>query len=156
MLEVTLPDGREYKFHTAVFDYNGTLARDGLLTAVVKDGLAALAGRLRVAVITADTFGIARDQLHGLPVETVILAAGEGGAAKAAFVEAAGAGGVVAVGNGVNDREMFAAAALSVCVLGGEGASVATLLAADIAVPGPEEAIGLLLHPKRLVATLRR
>ncbi|MDT8903209.1 hypothetical protein [Anaeroselena agilis] len=156
MLEVALPDGRTYAFHTAVFDYNGTLAVDGLLPAAVKDGLIALAGRLRVAVITADTFGIARDQLRGLPVELVILAAGEGAAAKAAFVEAAGAGGVVAVGNGVNDKEMFAAAALSVCILSTEGASVPTILAADIVVPGPEAAIGLLLNPTRLEATLRR
>jgi soluble P-type ATPase len=156
MIEVTLPHGRQYAFHTAVFDYNGTLAADGLIAAEVKGLLAALAERLRVVVVTADTFGLARDQLQFLPVELVILGAGEDGAAKAAFVEKAVADGVVAIGNGVNDKGMFMAAALSICILGPEGASVPTLLAADIAVPDPAAAIGLLLHPRRLVATLRR
>lgn len=64
MLQINLPDDREHSFHTAVFDYNGTIA----------------------------------------------------------------AAAVVAVGNGVNDRAMFEAAAL---------------------------AIGLLLTPKRLLAALR-
>lgn len=155
MLTVQLPGGRDYTLHTAVFDYNGTLAADGLVADEVKRRLAALAEVLRVVVVTADTFGQARDQLEYLPVELVILGEGEGGAAKAAFVAAAGADGVVAVGNGVNDRDMFTAAALAICVLGPEGASLPTLLAADIAVPGPLEAIGLLLSPKRLVATLR-
>lgn len=154
MIEVSIPLGRQYAFHTAVFDYNGTLAADGFIAAEVKSLLAGLAERLRVVVITADTFGLARDQLQFLPVEVVIIA-GETATAKAKFVEEAGADGVVAIGNGVNDKGMFAAAALSICILGAEGASVPTLLAADIAVPDPAAAIGLLLNPRRLVATLR-
>jgi len=156
MIEVTLPQGRKYAFHTAVFDYNGTLAADGLIAAEVKGLLAALAERVRVVGLTADTFGLARDQLQFLPVELVILGSGEDGAAKAKYVEGIGADGVAVVGNGVNDKDMFAVAALSICVLGPEGASVPTLLAADVVVPDPAAAIGLLLHPRRLVATLRR
>ncbi len=154
MIEVSLPLGRKYAFHTAVFDYNGTLAADGLIAAEVKGLLAALAERLRVVVITADTFGLAHDQLQFLPIEIVIIA-GELGDAKTKFVEQAGADGVVAIGNGVNDEGMLAAAALSICIVGAEGASVPTLLAADIVVPDPAAAIGLLLTPRRLVATLR-
>lgn len=155
MLQIRLPDGREYNFHTAVFDYNGTIAADGVVANEVKRLLVALAGHLRVVVLTADTFGRAADQLHYLPVELVILGEGEGGAAKAAFITAAGADGVVAIGNGVNDRAMFETAALAIGIIGPEGASLPTLLAADLVVPGPAEAIGLLLTPKRLVATLR-
>ncbi len=156
MLTVKLPDGREYNLHTAVFDYNGTLAVDGVVSAAVGSLLAVLTQKLRVVIVTADTFGLARSQLCRLPVELVVLGPGQGGPDKAAYVLAAGADGVVAIGNGVNDAGMFAAAALAVCIVGTEGASVPTLLAADIVVPGPEAAIGLLLDPRRLVATLRQ
>lgn len=156
MLQIRLPDGHEYNFHTAVFDYNGTIAADGAVANEVKRLLATLATVLRVVVITADTFGRAADQLKYLPIELVILGENEDGAAKAAFVADVGAEGVVAIGNGVNDRAMFAGAALAIGILGPEGASLPTLLAADLVVPGPAEAIGLLLTPKRLIATLRR
>jgi len=48
------------------------------------------------------------------------------------------------------------AAALGICVLGAEGAAGAAVLAADIVVPDPLTALDLLLHPDRVVATLRR
>jgi soluble P-type ATPase len=45
---------------------------------------------------------------------------------------------------------------VGVCVLGAEGAASAALAAADVAAPGPREALELLLKPDRLRATLRR
>jgi soluble P-type ATPase len=50
---------------------------------------------------------------------------------------------------------MFAASALAIVVVGQEGACVKSLLAADIVVTSPLDAMDLLLRPKRLVATLR-
>jgi soluble P-type ATPase len=61
----------------------------------------------------------------------------------------------VGLGNGRNDRLMLTAAALGIAVMQGEGAAVETLLAAAVAVPDIQVALGLLLNPTRLVATLR-
>jgi len=47
------------------------------------------------------------------------------------------------------------AGALGICIMEAEGTSVQALQAADIVCRSAVEAINLLLHPKRLVATLR-
>jgi soluble P-type ATPase len=60
------------------------------------------------------------------------------------------------VGNGANDVDMLAEAALGIAVLGSEGLAVPALIAADVLAASIDEALELLLNPKRLVATLRR
>ena len=50
---------------------------------------------------------------------------------------------------------MLASAGLGIAVIQGEGAAVETLLAARIVAPDIGTALGLLLNPRRLVATLR-
>ena len=62
---------------------------------------------------------------------------------------------VAAVGNGANDRQMLEAAELGIAVLGGEGLAVASLSAADVVAGSIQDALDLLLYPKRLVVTLR-
>jgi soluble P-type ATPase len=62
---------------------------------------------------------------------------------------------VCALGNGANDEKLLARAALSLCVLGEEGAAGAALRAADMVVRSPVEALDALLDPLRLVSTLR-
>lgn len=156
MIAVNMPDGREFSFKRVVFDYNGTLAEDGKITPPVKALLVQLAQAIPVTVITADTFGLARSQLQDLSgVELVILGPDMGGSEKAAYVMEQGAGHVIAIGNGANDRQMFIVAGLAICVNGPEGAARETLGVADIVVTKPEDAIRLLLQPKRLIATLR-
>jgi soluble P-type ATPase len=59
------------------------------------------------------------------------------------------------VGNGRNDRLMLEAAALGLAVILGEGASSATLAAADAVCLSIADALDLLIHPLRLTATLR-
>ena len=71
------------------------------------------------------------------------------------LVERLGAERVVAVGNGANDAGMLQAAALGIAVLGPEGLAGEAWQAADV-VAGIHQALDLLLHPRRLVATLRR
>jgi len=43
-----------------------------------------------------------------------------------------------------------------VAILGPEGAAPAALLAADVVVAGPQDALALFLRPDRLRASLRR
>lgn len=50
---------------------------------------------------------------------------------------------------------MLQDAALGIAVLGPEGAAGGALMAADLAAPGIEPALELLLKPQRLCATLR-
>ena len=50
---------------------------------------------------------------------------------------------------------MLAAAALGIAVCGAEGAAAETLQVADVVVIRIVDALDLLLHPKRLMATLR-
>jgi soluble P-type ATPase len=84
----------------------------------------------------------------------IVPAAGQA-EAKRRFVESLGAEGVVAIGNGRNDRRMLEAARLGIAVIQGEGAAAGTVAAADLVVPTIADALDLLAHPLRLVASLR-
>ncbi len=134
-----------------VIDFNGTLARDGTLLPGVAVRLHRLARRMSVTVLTADTFGSARRALRSLPVTLQIC---RNGVEKRRFTRAQGHG-VVAVGNGRNDLDMFTEAALAIAVIGPEGAVSEVIRSATIIVSDVRDALDLLLRPIRLTATLR-
>jgi soluble P-type ATPase len=152
MIQVDIPDWGVLELQHAVFDINGTLAIDGKPFPGVVDRLRQLADHLSLQALTAGTHGnIAElEQLLNIPIR--IIGRGE---EKARYVQQLGAEHVVAFGNGRNDIAMLGVAALGVAILSGEGAAVGALQAADIVALGPVDAIDLLLHPKRLIATLR-
>jgi len=155
MLELLIPGRPPLRLANLVLDYNGTLAADGRLVPGVGERLAALAQKVDVHVITADTFGMAAVETSSLPVSLQIIGTGDQAAAKLSLVESLGPDYVCAVGNGANDRLMLERAALGICVLGTEGAATRTLVASDIVVKNPVDALDLLLHPGRLAATVR-
>ena len=156
MITADIPGLAVLELEHLVLDFTGTLARDGVLRDGVAPWLKELSQGLRVHVVTADTFGRARSALDGLPLELEILASGGEAAAKRQRVVALGARRCAAMGNGANDALMLQAAALSIAVVGGEGASTEALRAAQVAVRDPCDGLDLLLQPRRLVATLRR
>ncbi len=155
MLEIAIPGAETLRLDYLVADFNGTLACDGVLLPGVRDALCCLAEKLAIHVVTADTFSHAKEALAGIPCQLVILPPGNQNSAKLRYVENLGASNCVCIGNGRNDRLMLAAAALGIAVMQGEGVAVETLLAAKVAVPDINTALGLLLYPQRLVATLR-
>lgn len=155
LLTIPIPGLGELRLVHLVCDFNGTLAHAGRLLPGIREVLAELARELTIHVVTADTHGGAAEQLGGLPVSLEIIPPGGQAAAKRAFVERLGAEAVVALGNGANDREMLAVAALGIAVVEGEGAAAATLASADVVVTSARNALELLRHPGRLVATLR-
>jgi soluble P-type ATPase len=155
MISIPIPGFADLQLVDLVCDYNGTLAHDGRLLPGVRDALTALAPDLRIHVVTADTHGGAAREIQGLPLAIHVIAPADQASAKRAYVERLGAGGVVAIGNGRNDREMLAAAAVGIAVLQGEGTAPATVAAADVVAPSAVRALELLRYPKRLVATLR-
>jgi len=156
MLDIEIPGAARLSLAHLVLDFNGTLAVDGRLLPGVADALRTLADPLDIHVLTADTFGTAGAALAGLPVRLAVLPPGQQDEAKRRHVEQLGAERCVAIGNGRNDRSMLAAAALGIVLVQHEGAALPTLLAADVVAPDILAALGLLLHPARLVATLRR
>jgi P-type E1-E2 ATPase len=155
MLDLMIPGFGRLELTDAVCDYNGTLAADGLLIDGVHERIQRLSSELRVHVVTADTFGSAATQLQRLPCALVILNAENQAEAKRDFVQSLSAAHVVAIGNGRNDRMMLEAAALGIAVCGAEDAAAHALQAGDIVVGRIVDALDLLLHPKRLMATLR-
>lgn len=155
MIELDVPGFAARRLDHLVLDYNGTLACDGRLLHGVRDGLEALAARIQVHVLTADTFGRAEQELRGLPCRVVILPSDSQHTRKLEYVQRLGQDRTVCVGNGRNDRLMLREAALGIGVIGQEGASAEALLAADVVCAGIIPALELLLNPLRLTATLR-
>ncbi len=155
MIEINVPGYGSLSLRHLVMDYNGTLALDGSLLQGVGPRLENLASQLQLHVITADTFGQAQLNLADLPCTVEILSPDSQDQAKLTYVERLGAEGVVAVGNGRNDRPMLAASALGIAVLQQEGLAWQTLSSADLIMPDILSALDLLIFPKRLIATLR-
>jgi len=155
MIDIAIPGFGPLAVSELVCDYNGTLARNGLLLEEVRRCFPRVSERLRIHVVTGDTFGTARRELQGLPCEVSTMPAGGQAEAKEALVSRLGARSVVAIGNGRNDRLMLAAAVLGIGVVGDEGLAGEALRASDIVVRHIVDALELLLEPRRLIATLR-
>lgn len=139
-------------FTTLVLDFTGTLSEDGRLLPGVDERLRELVADLRIVVLTADTFGTARDALRDSPVEVHVI---RDGWHKAEIVSGMDPEGTVAIGNGRNDIPMMEVAGLGIAVIGPEGAAPGLLSAADVVTRDIRDALDLLRHPLRLKATLR-
>lgn len=155
VIRLDIPGRGVLELEDLVLDLNGTIALDGEVLAGVPERLAALSESLSVHLVTADTQGQAAAVAGQLMVRLVLVTPGDEAGQKRALVAGLGAERVVVIGNGANDAGMLQAAALGIAVLGPEGLAVEALRAADVVV-GIHDALDLLLHPRRLVATLRR
>jgi soluble P-type ATPase len=155
MLEITIPGYKTLQLNNLVLDYNGTLACDGKLLPGVAERLNVLSGQMKIHVLTADTFGSVKEALADVSAEISILPTDGQDLGKLKYIVQLGADTTVCVGNGRNDRLMLEAAALGIAVCQEEGAAVQTVLAADVVVPNIQAGLDLLLHPLRLVASLR-
>ena len=155
MIRLDIPGWGILRLEHLVLDLNGTTALDGEVLAGVPEQLTALSKSLNIHLVTADTQGRAAAIAGQLGVRLVLVTPGDEAGQKRALVERLGAKQVLAIGNGANDAGMLQAAALGIAVLGPEGLAVEALGAADV-VTSIHDALDLLLHRRRLVATLRR
>lgn len=155
MVSIDIPGYGLLELEHIVLDYNGTMAVDGRLEHGVAEALNALADQMEVHVVTADTFGLAGPQLSEVKCMLTVLGKERQSEGKLDYVQSLGPERTVAVGNGRNDQLMLKAARLGICVVLDEGACVETLLSADVVCSDILSALGLLLHPLRLTATLR-
>lgn len=152
---VDVPGRGIFEIKHLILDFNGTMAKDGVLLPGVEERLNSLAEHLTVHILTADTFSTGQSACRNVKASIHILAPGEGATQKQRFIEKLGPENTVAVGNGTNDALMLKGAALGIIVLGPEGASIKALQAADVVVTDICHGLDMLLHPKRLAATLR-
>ncbi len=152
---IGIPHYKTLSIKHIVLDYNGTLAKDGVLTDAVTRLLPQLSEQYEVHVITADTFGSVHKQVAGFNVSVKVISSDDHTAEKADYVATLGSETCVAVGNGNNDQAMLRRAVLGIALLGDEGCATETLLASDICCKSIENALELCLNTKRLIATLR-
>lgn len=155
MLTIDIPGRDQIRAGHLVLDYNGTIALDGALLPGVAERITALAARLAVHVLTADTHMSCAGELAGLPVTISVVAGAPEDAAKLAYVRELGAASCICIGNGMNDRHMLESCGLGIAVVGDEGAALRACAAADLVAPGIIQALDLLIQDKRLLATLR-
>jgi P-type E1-E2 ATPase len=157
VIEVEVPGWRRLQLSLLVLDMNGVLSLDGKLLPSVPARIAALRPLVDIHLLSADTHGTLERIAEALRVTGSRVEPGKDEAAqKAAFVRSRTPEKTVAIGNGANDVGMLKAAAVGISVLGHEGLFPAALVASDVLVGSVHEALDLLLHPTRLVATLRR
>ena len=155
LLQARIPGFGSVRLEHLVSDFTGTLAMDGQLLPRSRVMLTKLSKSLTIHVLTSDLLGTVHDELKGVPCLIHIVSGSGLDEKKQAYVRKLGARNVVALGNGMNDRKMLSSARIGIVVMGNEGCSCEALLAADIQVSSVEDAFGLLLNPKRLVATLQ-
>lgn len=154
-MTIEIPGYEVLELKYLLLDYNGTIAADGRIPEPVKGRIRALADVLEIYVLTADTHGNAREACRDLPLRVQTFSGDDVMIEKRKIVERLGAESCVAIGNGRNDILMLKESKLSIAVMACEGVYSGLLSAAKICVRSMEDALDLLLCPKRLIATLR-
>ena len=154
-MKISIPGYRELNILNLILDYNGTIAVDGAIPDDVKTALIRLSEQFSIYVLTADTHGTARAMCQGLPLKIMTFPGDSAMDSKLSIVRSLGPSSCAAIGNGRNDCLMCKESALSIAVMGEEGACSALVGSADICTRSILDALSLLEKPGRLIATLR-
>ncbi len=155
MITINIPNKKIIQAKHLVLDYNGTIAIDGTLISGVEEKLNLLANTINIHVITADTFSKAQQNLKNIHCKCTIIKGQKQAIYKQKFISTLGSKGVIAIGNGLNDSLMLKSAVLGIVVIQEEGASIKTMVNADIVCKNILNALDLLSNPLRISATLR-
>lgn len=156
MIKLDIPGEKIIEVKNIVFDFNGTIAEDGILIEEVKEKIRELSCKnVNIFIVTADTYGTVAKQCMELPVKIEIFNKENASEDKKKIVEKLGYNVTVSIGNGRNDLEMFKSSIISIAVIGKEGCFAKALFEADIVVNNIIDAIELLLKHNRIKATLR-
>ncbi len=154
MKTIAVPGYGSLEVENVVLDLNGTVTESGDFIAGVLDALQALRAQgFKIYILSGDTRGnLGQTFGHAPGIEAVVT---KTALEKKTFVESIGPDHTVCVGNGNIDVEMFKVAKVSICTVQAEGATTKAMLQADIVVTHIKHAIGILLDPDKLIATLR-
>lgn len=154
MIQIDIPGRDTITIEHLVLDYNGTIAEDGNLIEGVAERLIQLKDFVEVHVLTADTYGTVRSQCEHLGVHVETFPRPAAAECKLEIVKNLGSH-IMCIGNGYNDVLMFGPAELSVAVIEKEGTYARLVTHADVLTTSINDALDLILKPKRLKATLR-
>lgn len=105
--ELDIPGFGLVRLRHLVSDFTGTLSVDGKLLPGVNERMNKIAGFLKIHILTADTFGKAREELKGINCEIHILEGENHDVRKEKYVKKLGVENIVALGNGNNDRKIL-------------------------------------------------
>lgn len=153
---VDVPGYKSIKVKNVVFDFNGTIAEDGIMIEEIRGKIKELSNKdVNIFILTADTYGTVVKQSKDLPVTVEVFNKENSSEDKKRIVEKLGCDITAAIGNGRNDIEMFKKSTLSIAIIGKEGCFSKAIFEADIIVNNPVDAIDLLLKHNRIKATLR-
>jgi P-type E1-E2 ATPase len=155
MISVSIPGWGDLNIEYLLVDYNGTCALDGKIKDKVKEVLERISRYVKVFIITSDSYGNIEQEERTIGFSIIKVAKEESAKEKARIVKELGPEKVVAIGNGSNDALMLKEAALGIGVIGEEGASGSVFREADLIVKDIIDALNIILHPERMIATLR-
>jgi len=155
MISVSVPGWGELEIEYLVLDYNGTCAFNGKLKEGVKEMLEKISRYIKIFIITSDTYDNVDREINVMGFNVLKVKKEESGTEKAKIVRELGPEKVIAIGNGANDAIMLREASLGIGVIGEEGCATSLIKEADFVVPDIIDALSIILHPERIVATLR-
>lgn len=155
VIKIDIPGKEELIINHLVLDYNGTLALDGQLIDGLQKLLNTISDKIKIHIITADTFGKVRENIQNINATLHILGKQNQSIQKLNYIKKLDSPQVCAIGNGNNDSLMLKYAALGIALVQAEGLAFKTLSNADIVCSSIFDALGLLQNPQRLIATLR-
>jgi len=154
-MRIDIPSWGDVDIENIVIDLNGTIATDGRVPLEAKEKIDSLSNLAKIYILTANTQGTANEEILGMNVELIKIPEEDSKRGKFDFLKTLNLEMTIAIGNGSNDQLILKEAALGIAVLGDEGVSVSAIKSADIVVKNIQNALDLLLKPKRLIATLR-
>lgn len=107
MIKVDIPGRESLVLENLVFDFNGTIAVDGHILDSIKDTLTKLSKLINIYVITADTYGMAKQECEKLELKVITIPTRFAGIQKSELVKKLGGKITSAIGNGFNYIDMF-------------------------------------------------
>lgn len=153
-LKIDIPGWGNVDVENVVIDLDGTLATDGKIAPQVKEKIGALSNLAKIYILTANPQGPANEEISGMKAELIKVSNEDSKDRKLEFLKTLTLETTVAIGNGSNDQLILKEAALGIAVLGEEGLSVSAIKSADIVAKDVQNALDLLLKPRRLITLL--
>lgn len=154
-MKINIPGYNKVEFTDIIFDFNGTLAIDGVVIKKIKEKITELSKSLIIHVVTGDTYGNVVNLLKDFPCKVHIILSTNQSEEKLKYLMSLDPEKTIAVGNGRNDKLLLNHAGLGIAVLQEEGLFIETLTNANVLFKNIIDVFDSLLNPTRLKATLR-
>ena len=153
---INVPQTGKYDIENIVFDYNGTIANNGIIIDGVLEKIVDLSKSFNVHIITADTFSTVRESFKGTNVNINIIDKDYGSEQKEKFIDKLGFDKTIALGNGRNDELMLKKSIISIAVLNDEGVSVKAINSADFLIKDINNFFEMIYDTNKMIAILRK